>query len=235
MKRVVYFLTCLMMMVVIAISCKHKDPVDPPKGGVDTIPADTIVPPKDTVPADTIPADTVPVDTIPGDTIPADTIPVDTIPSDTTSADTIPAGPDGLIHRLYLTDFVGVVTVPKSSGDDYVCEDVQVELMNSDTIAGKYKMFLSQVSFDPQMPRMDIVLDGISADEDGKLWCDSLVPVGINFFNTGYNIPVPAYEVYHLEGETYYDKATGAAYYSTSLDIKGIGTAIYLGRKEMDE
>ena len=228
MKRVVYFLSCVVLMVVLAVSCKHKNPADDPQTPTDSIPSDTMS--RDTIPVDTTHHDTIPVDTIGVDTIPADTIPADTtiVPIDTLQADS-----DGYIHRLFLQRYVGEVVVPKST-DDYVCEDVSVDLLKSDTIQGKYKMYLNQVSFDAQMPRMDIVLDGISADEDGKLWCDSLIPIGVNFFNTGFDLPVPAYEVYHMEGETYYDTKTGAAYYSTSLEIKGIGTAKYLGSREME-
>ena len=238
MKRVLCFLITLVVMICVSISCKEKNPVDDlPDSQLDTTgtPLDTIIPkdslhvdsiPADSIPADTIPADTVPVDTIPVDTVPVDTIPTDTIPLDTTIIDT------ALVHELYLANFVGVITVDETG---YERKDVRVELAKSDSTEEKIKMILYQVSFDKSMPVCDIMLENVSADAEGNVWCDSIAPVWLNAFGVeGFNMPFVDYMVYSMRGQTYYDPQTKRKYYSTLLNIKNVGEARYMGEVKIE-
>ncbi len=230
MKRILCFFITLVAVICISFSCKENNPVDYPLDGrsdttrtpIDSIPIDSL--PCDTIPLDTIPSDTIPVDSIPVDTVPLDSIPIDTVLVDTTIIDT------ARVHRLYLSDYFGVINVDET---EFEKTDVRVELAESDSLAGKIKMTLYQVSFDTSMPLSDILLENVSADADGNIWCDSIAPIWLNALNIpGFNMPFSNYMVYSMRGQTYYDPQTKSRYYSTVLNIRSIGEARYLGRAD---
>lgn len=212
MKRVFYFFFVLSVMIVVSVSCKHRNPIDDPKE-----PNDSTILLLDT---DSLPLDTI---VIPTDT---DTIPLDTIPQDTAIVDTMIVDTDGLVHRLFLSDFWGVINVDETG---FQRDSVRVELAPSDSTEGKLKMILYQVSFDAKMPIMDIMLENVSTDDYGNVWCDSIAPMWMDMFGTGFNMPVADYMVNTMRGTTYYDPLTQQVFYSTQLDIRNVGVARYLG------
>jgi len=216
MKQVSYFLFSLLLFVALSVSCKHRNPADEPHNGSDTLAIDT--------PINTIDSDSLNFDTLPNNTI--DTAVIDTNANDT---DSMPSDLDSISYKVCLSEFIGVINVDESG---YESAEVRVELAKSDSAQDKLKMILYQVSFDSEMPVMDIMLEYVSYDDQGNIWCDSISPIWVNAFGVeGFNIPFAEYMVYSMRGQTWRNNLTNQVFYSTLLDINDVGHAHYLGSK----